>query len=84
MSILNQPFDSGPGLGRGPSLRVPPASAVEGATGLPVGLHTGMRLNLIDSADYEVGNSVKITNRARRFLRRHSSVGSKQAGASLP
>jgi len=39
MSILNQPFDSGPGLGRGPSLRVPPASAVEGATGLPVGLH---------------------------------------------
>jgi hypothetical protein len=35
-------------------------------------------------AAYKVGNSVKTTNRARRFLRRHSSVCSKHAGASLP
>jgi hypothetical protein len=33
---------------------------------------------------YEVGSSVNSTNRARRFLTRHSSFGSKHAGASLP
>ena len=33
---------------------------------------------------YEVGSSVNITKRARRFFTRHSSVNSKQAGASLP
>ena len=33
---------------------------------------------------HDVGNSLKTTKRARRFLTRHSSVCSKQAGASLP
>jgi hypothetical protein len=33
---------------------------------------------------YDVGTSLNITKRARRFFTRHSSVCSKQAGASLP
>jgi len=74
MSILDRPFDSTPAL----------AVVSRSVFRFAVAGFKPAHGYVIDCADYDVGSSVKITNRARRFLSRHSSVGSKQAGASLP